>query len=216
MSALEIHHRLIDLHSNFISRICWARVSELQSRDLAHLMHFFPEAIQSRILQLRRETDRKASALSKRLIACCLDETASAQSVFHALRYAESGRPRLDRLPSMDLSISHSGDIAVCAISHKGRVGVDIEHKRELELGDFQDIFHPEVWKTILRSPTRSDTFFEHWTILEAVAKGEGIGLAGPVRSIRASAPLVEYQGRKWQIHPLLIDPDYVGHLAIA
>jgi 4'-phosphopantetheinyl transferase len=216
MNAIRIHHRVIDLSSNFGSRICWARISELQTCELDCLLLLFPPSVRARILRLHRETDRNASALSKWLLACCLGETADPARIFAALRYTDSGRPFLDHPFCADLSVSHSGDIAVCAISHHRRVGIDIEHKRSLDINDFQDVFHPEVWDAILRSPAKCDSFFEHWTILEAVAKGEGRGFGGPVQSMRTETSTVEYQGTSWRLYPLPLDPEYTAHLAIS
>lgn len=201
---------------DYASRICWARVGQLQSCDLNLLLTSFPESIRSRILRRQRETDRKASALSRWLLACCLGETFDPHPVFRALKETESGRPFLDGRWGVDMSISHSGDLAVCAVSRKARVGVDIEQRRALNIEEFRDVFHPEVWESILRSPASQDMFFEQWTLMEAVAKGDGSGLGGPVQSIRPAVRTIPYRDRNWHTCALPIRPDYAAHLAVS
>src|ERR1700733_15145959 len=84
MRAIGIRHERMELP--FASQVCWARVSELQNEELDYLLHLLPVSVRCRILSLRREADRKASALSKWLLACSVGETSDPRHVFEALR----------------------------------------------------------------------------------------------------------------------------------
>ena len=94
------------------------------------------------------------------------------------------GRPRL---PGTDLqvSISHSGDVVVVAVTPAGPVGVDVE-----QLG----IGHTDLVPTVctaseLRHVSSSADFYAYWTRKEAVLKATGEGLRRSMTSVEVSRP---------------------------
>jgi 4'-phosphopantetheinyl transferase len=197
-------------------RICWARLSDFPE-GFNSLTALFPECLRERVLRLRLQRDRTAWLLSKWLLAFCLGEHQNPEQIFRRMRYADSGSLLLDGLPSIHLSISHSGDIAVCAVSKACPVGVDIEQIRSIDIGEFCDIFHAGAWHAIMTSTAPIETFFEQWTVLEAVSKGAGTGLTGPVSTIHATGGgPVRYGDLEWDLHGLDLDPGYKCHLALA
>lgn len=92
------------------------------------------------------------------------------------------GKPLLAQHGDLHFNLSHSGDLAVCAVG-RAPLGVDIESLREIE--DAESIasrfFTPREQEAVLAlsRAEQSRAFLEIWTRKEAVLKAEGIGLAG-------------------------------------
>ena len=68
-------------------------------------------------------------------------------------------------------SISHSGKIAVCALSTKGNVGVDIEQLIPMSWSNFKFFFEFADWNYAMGHRRREFALFELWTQREACIK---------------------------------------------
>lgn len=132
------------------------------------------------------------------------------------------GRPGLDQ-ESLDFNLSHSGDLALIAVSRCGRVGVDIEEMRPdppYEIAP--DVFTCEELTFFAGLPDeeRRHAFYRFWTRKEAMAKGIGRGLdldfrTFDVRSasvVQPGAPL----GERWHVPPLPAIAGFAAALALA
>lgn len=114
----------------------------------------------------------------------------------------------------MDFNLSHSGACVVCAIAAQGRVGVDVEQLRKVQVGDFKNIFASRVWARIQAEEDQQKAFFREWTCLEAVIKADGRGLHLPVRSVDSADGMVAMDGRIWHLHEIALDAGYACHVA--
>jgi 4'-phosphopantetheinyl transferase len=103
-----------------------------------------------------------------------------------ALAFGESahGKPFVeapDAGRALRFSLSHSGDIAVVAVSRGHEVGVDVERVRSLDdLDGFAArYFSPAERDALARMPSgeRQRAFFQIWTLKEAYLKACGEGL---------------------------------------
>jgi 4'-phosphopantetheinyl transferase len=103
------------------------------------------------------------------------------------LREAAWGKPALDG-PGPEFNLSHSGPLAVLAISEAGPVGIDVE--RTARLGDLdrlaESCFLPEERKVLdgLGEAARRRRFFAFWTAKEALMKLTGQGMSLPPLAI--------------------------------
>jgi 4'-phosphopantetheinyl transferase len=90
---------------------------------------------------------------------------------------ARSGRP-------LHFNLSHTAGAVVTAISHIAEIGVDLENmERKVEAVPIaQSQFAPsEVEDLIALDDTaRQRRFYEYWTLKEAYAKAQGLGLSLP------------------------------------
>ncbi|AGY58079.1 4'-phosphopantetheinyl transferase family protein [Gloeobacter kilaueensis] len=100
--------------------------------------------------------------------------------------YTAHGKPELvgpAGTGDLQFNLSHSEDLALCAVRWKGRVGVDLEAEREmidLEAMARQYFTQKEYHEICsLSPPLRSRKFLELWTFKEAYLKATGEGLAG-------------------------------------
>lgn len=171
-----------------------------------------PKEIQVKVMRFKRWQDRHASLFGKILLLEGLKRYGYPSDCLKNLSYSPYSRPFLD--DSMDFNISHSGEYIVCAISHDGRVGIDIERIRPLDFEEFRNYMTPEEWKAMHEAPDQIEYFYELWTVKESVIKGEGKGLSIPLLDIHWLGETACVNNNLWQIKKVNIDPGYRCHIA--
>jgi 4'-phosphopantetheinyl transferase len=131
---------------------------------------------------------------------------------------------------NLEFNLSHSGNIALCAVTRGTAIGVDVEHIRDLH--DMQGLanrfFSAEEAAQLEceHEERRLASFFRCWTRKEAYVKAIGEGITCPLDSFAVSfgaddAPRLLHIDRDaaiaatWSM--VTIDParDYVGALAM-
>ncbi|OBZ19616.1 hypothetical protein A8L34_06520 [Bacillus sp. FJAT-27264] len=96
----------------------------------------------------------------------------------------EYGKPHLEGKESFSFNVSHSGKW-VSVIYGTGRLGVDIEEIRPIDLTIAERFFSDEEYEDLMLRPeeARTDYFYEIWTLKEAYVKALGSGLSHPLTS---------------------------------
>ena len=101
-----------------------------------------------------------------------------------SLGYGPHGKPYLTSHPALEISLSHAGHIAMCALSEQ-TLGVDVQDHRSMtddRIMQLASRFYAHEERRLL-SETASDEaqrnlFFRLWAAKEAYAKFTGMGLA--------------------------------------
>lgn len=171
-----------------------------------------PKRIQDRISRLVRWQDKQSGLLGKILLLEGLRKHGFPPDYLKNLSYTEYNKPFLGN--SIDFNISHSEEYVVCAMAVKGKVGIDIEKIRPIELFDFKDQMTFEQWKAIEQSPDQFEKFYELWTIKESVIKGDGRGLSVPLLDIHINNNIIILNNNKWYVRKIEISPYYYCHVA--
>jgi len=141
---------------------------------------------------------------------------------------APGGKPFLaDAVPPLHFNVSHSGDLALIALTRGGEVGIDVEGVRPS--GDdwvalARRYFASEEVAALERysSSERVEAFFRVWTRKEAIVKLLGDGLRKPLDRFivpsdeHAIAPVLLSDGGvvPWHLTPLTPAPAYWGACA--
>lgn len=127
-----------------------------------------------------------AHAAVRRILARCLD---TAPQAIEFVRNAH-GKPFLKGRAVPIFSLSHSHELALCAVAEGGELGVDIEHCRELPHAELaQRFFAPDEVAALAALPVdrQTDGFFACWSRKEAYIKAKGLGLSLPLDAFAVS-----------------------------
>lgn len=118
-----------------------------------------------------------ATAVLRKLISDC-----SPEYLEYTLSHDEAGRPYISDAKNTDISVSHSGTYAACALiaGKTKRVGIDIEKVKESKTKVAKRFFTPEENERIssLGEAEAAREFAKIWTRYEAKSKYLGRGLA--------------------------------------
>lgn len=171
-----------------------------------------PGHVRTRISRYRRWEDRQAGLFGKLLLAEGLMRCGYPPEHLRNLVWDASGRPFLDI--AMDFNISHSCEYVVCAFCSEGRVGIDIEEVRPIDISDFKAQMTRDQWEMTMASENRLEKFFGLWTQKEAVIKADGRGLSIPLDEIILEGEKAFFAGDIWGVKKVRIADGYCCHVA--
>lgn len=141
-----------------------------------------------RLEKVMRTKSRKAkvrSLLAGYLLQLSVWERKSkAGEVFETIplsyRYTEQGKPYLVNYPDIFFSLSHSGTLAVCAVSEE-EIGVDVQEAVQIKKSIAERFFTREecelLQKTAAGGKEYEQLFFRMWSIKESYIKYTGLGM---------------------------------------
>jgi 4'-phosphopantetheinyl transferase len=147
--------------------------------------------------------------------------------------YGKNGKPALADTfgkGKICFNLSHSDEFAVYALARDRKIGVDIEHMRDIpEMEQIAERFFSPREKGVFHAlpvSKKKEAFFNCWTRKEAFIKATGDGLSWPLDSFdvslvpRAPAGLLKIEGdtkaaSQWSVQPLDFIPNYAGAFAV-
>lgn len=141
------------------------------------LLQSFPQDISAKILEYTNEKERHLRIAGKALLAYALRQPGMQADVsLEQYDYSASNQPIL-KGSDLKFSISHSGNIVVCAVTRGNAIGVDIERIKPVKLDLMKFYFNSESWFEIINAPDVYAEFYRHWTMREAAIKAAGFGI---------------------------------------
>jgi 4'-phosphopantetheinyl transferase len=115
----------------------------------------------------------------------------------------------------LSFSISHAGDVVVCAVSLFHRVGIDIEQIVNIDLDAIKTTVDDQALDHITGEREAGPAFFHYWTRKEAVLKAVGCGLSIPLSAVILQEKQATVAGTCWHLTELNIFPCYVSYIAL-
>ena len=173
-----------------------------------------PVALRITIRRYRRREDRQASLFGKLLLLHALRNRNPEWdfSILERLEDAERGKPFIRGAP--DFNISHSGKIVVLALVDDGTIGIDVEKIRPIQMVVLSS-YLPEVSALdAFDVSERQNMFYACWTKKEAVLKGEGSGLQGPLEQVKLYGDTAFFRDQVWYLNKIDFGVDYCCHVA--
>ncbi|WP_053226403.1 4'-phosphopantetheinyl transferase family protein [Solirubrobacter soli] len=120
------------------------------------------------------------------------------------------GKPRLPAHTELHFSLSHAGDVVLCALASTP-VGVDVEavpdDARHLEL---LSVLHPSE-----RDAGTAAAVMRCWVRKEAYLKGTGEGLSREPHTVRVGAGPTPEHPDGWRLSDVDVRPGYVAAVAV-
>lgn len=157
------------------------------------------------------------SALGKIIILQLISLATQQPAALLEIVHEGTGRPVVSGHPEIFISLSHSGTSLACAATLAGPVGVDIEIARSgrnvVDIAAFA--FGPAEQKRAAREG--ADGFYRIWTLREAIAKAEGIGLAQAADRqdrVDSGPDTGDWRWQDWHVSHRILEPG--KHLSLA
>jgi 4'-phosphopantetheinyl transferase len=193
---------------------CYTEITHPWSeQELADKLVLLPEKLRKEALRKRQWLDMQLSIAGKLLLIQLLKNFGlDAKLLLPDLNYTAFHRPYFET--DIDFNIAHSGNIAVCCGTLNGRIGIDIEYIKKIDLDDYTDYFTQNEWNNINQSPDKYDGFYYYWTRKEAVIKAIGTGFYMPLSSVDVSGKSLVYGNNTYYLQSLNISNDYKCHIA--
>lgn len=174
---------------------------------LDNLVATLSERNKSKWTSYKRREDQLLLLGSSALLEKILLDTGYSDYKLSDLKHTKEGRPFFRDAP-FDFNIAHTESCAVVAFSEKGRVGIDIETIKEVNLTDFEEVFTKEVWEIIHASKNKYILFHHFWTLMESAIKADGRGLSNlSFQNIILGKDHVLLDGKEWFSHHQDFDP---------
>lgn len=176
------------------------------------LLELMPLSLRDKISNFRFWKDQHRALFGKLLLRRALADSGYSGVDLSDLTYTSYGKPRLG--PPVNFNISHAGHYVGCAIGEGFRLGIDIEHVREIRFSDFERVMSPSQWSLIQNSADPLRSFFRLWTLKESVIKGNGKGLSLPLDKLETDFSTVRVEGIVWHLTEIVFDADHCAFLA--
>jgi 4'-phosphopantetheinyl transferase len=205
------------------------------SEDLiAEYSQCLSEDEQKRAARFRFEADRRKFVVARGVLRHLLSERLGCRAIALTFDYGKYGKPKTTVLSAkgrdFHFNLSHSGEIALCALGGDRTVGIDIEKVRPIQrLESMMERCLVETEKAKVTSqPIDQQThdFLQYWTCKEAYLKAIGVGLSQSMTTVEVDPSLSRLikvpRDRKedgqedWQLHTLDLPETYVGALVVA
>lgn len=179
---------------------------------IEELLPKYSLSFQQDINEYHRWEDAQLSLLGRELLFHGLQKMGNSR-INRDLAYSEFGKPYFID-DSVNFNISHSGEIAICALIDGYRAGIDIEEKKTQEFKGFKSRMTNSEWDTVISSRNQSDAFLTYWTQKEAVLKAHGQGLSVPLQSFEIINDKTKVNQDTFFLKQIEIDEKYTCFIA--
>ena len=143
-------------------------------------------------LRFRHELGRRTCAAAYLLLCRGLRQEYGITEL-PLFEYGEHGKPYIVGHPEIHFNLSHSGTVALCAISDQP-VGADVETNRKISPGLVNYTMSLNEQEQINTSPNPTMQLLHFWTKKEALLKLTGEGIRNDVKNVLAEAEKYQFE----------------------
>jgi 4'-phosphopantetheinyl transferase len=169
--------------------------------ELQQKMELIPDGIKRQILLKRNHLDVQLSVCGNLLILALIKHF-EVDLTLAEIVYNDYKRPYFN--DGFDFNISHSGNRVVGCATLNGKVGIDIELTKPINL-NYDDYFTTTEQQKIRTAKNPDTEFFNYWTRKEALLKAVGTGVY---------TYSFIYKGDNYHLSPIDIAADYKACVA--
>ena len=211
----------------------WRAQLELPSSHVQRLRGILTDDELDRASRFSFALDRQRFIAARGILRSILSRYMTISPNHLRFQYNQFGKPFLAPEFSsylLNFNLSHSGSMALYAITRNREIGVDVEHVRsDFEYDEIAERFFSVNEAAILRTmpaEEKLEAFYNCWTRKEAYIKAHGKGLSLPLDSFDVSfapweppmslIPKDDPQERSlWTLLGLTPCPGYMGAVAV-
>jgi 4'-phosphopantetheinyl transferase len=177
------------------------------------------------------ERDRRRFVVARAALRYTLADYLGVSPEAVGFEYGAHGKPALAASwPDVRFNLSHSDELALCAVTRGREIGVDVEHTHPLQdlEGLAERVFsrRERARLSALRGGDKLTGFFNAWTRKEAFIKALGEGLSHPLDRFdvslapRAPARLERIDGdaaraARWSLAAAEVDAGYTAAVVV-
>ena len=152
-------------------------ISNWNEAEIQNKLDLLPIFFKNKILKYSTLIKKQQRIQALELLQIAFSEQKLEQNIFNldAIQYSEKGKPFINN--QVDFSFAYSENIVLVGLIHKGKIGVDVEKCKPINLIDYKDFFTKLEWKNIMNADNKDKLFYHFWTRKEAVTKALGEGM---------------------------------------
>jgi 4'-phosphopantetheinyl transferase len=192
--------------------ILYTKLNNLSDDSWRAYMQQMPDDIRHKIDRYHKWEDKQARLFGKLLILRGLQEINNYDGNLEDLSYDKFGR--LFYQGQIDINISHADEYVVCAFASSGRVGIDIEKIKPIDVSEIDRHLTADELENIRSASDPSMEFYKIWTSKESIIKADGRGLLVDIKKVLIKDRQATLLGNSWFLTKINIDPRYFCHLA--
>ncbi len=196
--------------------VYYTEIAPQVTLDVYHkLQQSFPEKIKEKIQHYNSDRERQLRIASKALLVHALKELDVYPRVsLEHYGYSPAHQPILVG-SDLVFSLSHSGNIALCAITSGRKLGVDIEKVKPVRLELMKFYFDPVPWQAIINAHDTNLTFHQYWTMREATIKASGHAIEPmELSEITIEDNVTQLRNETYYSRILSLPHDYIASIA--
>jgi len=211
----------------------WRGALDQPQSRVRRLAELLSDAERARAERYHFEKDKRRYIVSQGQLRAILGRYLDLRPEQVTFCQGHRGKPVLAQRFGVDelcFNMSHSHELALCAVTRGARIGIDVEYVRPVADADqIVERYFAEPEKRAFRSVPpgqRQTAFFNGWTRKEAYLKAIGEGLYHPLDGFAVSlAPGEperflyidgdEHQALQWSLCALNPGPGYIAALAV-
>jgi 4'-phosphopantetheinyl transferase len=207
----------------------WRMPLQADDHRLDALVELLSEDERTRMAGFHQEADGRRFACARSALRLLLGHYLGQAPRDLIFTVGKHGKPHLDSAPALEFNLTHSGTLALIALSLRRAVGVDVEWlgRTPIDLAAVADrvLCPPEkAWLAALPQRSHPEAFLQLWACKEAVSKAAGEGFAAgfsyiqtdPAQLSTGEPQELEAVGGRWRLQLLAPGQGYVGALAVA
>jgi len=144
-----------------------------------------------RAARFHAERDRRRFTVARGFLRAVLGQCIECSPTGLVFSYETRGKPTLVDDPAFHFNLSHSGELALLAVTRLAPVGIDVEHVRPMRdaAAIAERFFSPGESAGLNAVPEadRPAAFFNLWTRKEAWLKATGEGISNSLNRVEVS-----------------------------
>lgn len=159
--------------------------NQLSNDQCNRLLSVLSFSEKEKIYKFKKSQDAKTSLISRYLLRKVVSLFVRVKPDNLVLGENKYNRPTLEypKICGLDFNVTHSGDWIAIAVNKYGRVGIDVEEIKPIDLSIAKNIYTIEELHYLYeQSGQEIENFYKIWTLKESFIKAVGEGLSYPLK----------------------------------